>query len=85
VLLSAHTTQTVVLTQCNDNSRSGQNTNETILTTSNVNVGQFGKLFAPPVDGQVYAQPLDVPGVTINSAVHNVLIVATEDDSMYAH
>jgi hypothetical protein len=85
VLLSAYTTQTVVLTQCNDNSRSGQNTNETILTTSNVNVGQFGKLFALPIDGQVYAQPLDVPGVTINGAVHNVLIVATEDDSMYAH
>ena len=45
----------------------------------------IGKLFALPIDGQVYAQPLDVPGVTINGAVHNVLIVATEDDSMYAH
>jgi len=73
-----------VLTQHNDNSRTGQNTNETILTTSNVKVGQFGKLFSLPVDGQVYAQPLYVPGVSINGATHNVLIVATEADSVYA-
>src|ERR1700726_4491365 len=73
-----------VLTQHNDNSRTGQNTNETILTTSNVKVGQFGKLFSLPVDGQVYAQPLYVPGVSVNGATHNVLIVATEADSVYA-
>src|ERR1700732_848651 len=73
-----------VLTQHNDNSRTGQNTNETILTTSNVKVGQFGKLFSLPVDGQVYAQPLYVPGVSLNGATHNVLIVATEADSVYA-
>jgi hypothetical protein len=72
------------LTQHNDNSRSGQNTNETLLTTSNVNVNQFGKLYSLPVDGHVYAQPLYIPGVTINGATHNVLIVATENDSVYA-
>ncbi len=65
--------------------RTGQNTTETILNTSNVNVNQFGKLFALPTDGQVYAQPLYVPGVKINGVTHNVLIVATEADSVYAY
>ncbi len=73
-----------VLTQHNDVSRTGQNNAETILNTTNVNVTQFGKLFAQPTDGQIYAQPLYVPGVTINGATHNVLVVATENDSVYA-
>ena len=74
-----------VLTQHNDNARTGQNTSETILNTSNVNVNRFGKLFAMPSDGQVYAQPLYVPGVTINGGVHNLVILATENDSVYAY
>jgi hypothetical protein len=76
--------QTAVLTQHNDTSRTGQNTTETILNTTNVNVSQFGKLFALPTDGQVYAQPLYVPGVAISGVAHNILIVATEADSVYA-
>src|SRR5579862_6151902 len=74
-----------VLTQHNDNAQTGQNTSETILNTTNVNTSQFGKLFAMPADGQVYAQPLYVPGVTINGGVHNVVIIATENDSVYAY
>jgi len=77
--------QSSVLTQHNDNARTGQNTSETILNTSNVNTNEFGKLFAMPVNGQVYAQPLYVPGVTINGGVHNVVIIATEADSVYAY
>ena len=75
LLLLAATTftaeaQTSVLTQHNDISHTGQNTAETILTPSNVNTTQFGKLFSLKVDGQVYAQPLYVPKLTINGGVH---------------
>ncbi len=74
-----------VYTQRYDNARTGQNTQETYLTPSNVTVGRFGKLFALPVDGQVYAQPLYVENVAIpNQGEHNVVYVATEHDSVFA-
>jgi hypothetical protein len=74
-----------VFTQHNDNARTGQNLNETVLTTTNVKSTKFGKVFSYPMDGQVYAQPLYVPNVSIPSqGVHNVLYVATENDTLYA-
>jgi len=77
--------QTVsVLTQHNDMSRSGWNANETALTTSNVNSPQFGLVFTVPVDGQVYAQPLVVGHVNIGGGYHNVVLVATVNNTVYA-
>ncbi len=76
--------QVSVLTQHNDNARTGQNLSETILNTSNVNQSSFGKLFWRTVDGFIYAQPLYVPGLTIEGATHNVVYVATQHNSVYA-
>ena len=73
-----------VPTQHNDNSRAGWNNNETALTTSNVNVQQFGKVFTLPVDDQVYAQPLVVGHVAIEGGSRNVVYVATVNNSVYA-
>lgn len=73
-----------VLTYHNDNSRSGQNTQETTLTPANVNSTSFGKVGFDTVDGKVDAEPLYVPGETVGGAMHNVLYVVTEHDSAYA-
>jgi hypothetical protein len=74
-----------VITQHNDNNRSGANLNEAILDTSNVNPKRFGKLFTRQVDGQIYAQPLYLCNVNIpNLGIHNVIYVATMHNTVYA-
>lgn len=73
-----------VTTYHNDSAGTGQNTDETILTPSNVNSEQFGKLFTVAVDGYVQAQPLYLSGVSIGGGTHNVVYIATQHDSVYA-
>jgi len=68
-----------------DNLRTGQNLNETTLTTANVNQSKFGKLGELMVDGKVDAQPLYLSNVSITGVgTKNVLYVATEHGSVYA-
>jgi hypothetical protein len=67
-----------------DNANSGANINETILTPQNVNPANFGKLFSQTVDGAIVGQALYLPAVTISGSVHNVVYVATMNDSVYA-
>jgi hypothetical protein len=68
-----------------DNSEAGANTQETLLTPTNVTGSSFGLLFSSSVDGYVYAQPLYISGLTMSDGlVHNVVFVATEHDSVYA-
>jgi hypothetical protein len=69
----------------NDNSRTGQNLSETVLTPANVNSAQFGKLFTYTTDGDSHASPLYVANVNIpGQGFHNVVYVATEHDTLYA-
>ncbi len=56
-------TQVSVLTQHNNDERTGANLNEVVLTPSNVNMKQFGMLFRRVVDDQIYGQPLYVANV----------------------
>lgn len=75
-----------VLTYHYNNARTGTNFSESILTLTNVNSSTFGKLFTLPADGLVDAEPLYLSAVPIaGSGTHNLVIVATEHDSVYAY
>jgi outer membrane protein assembly factor BamB len=76
--------QVAVTTHHNDSGRTGQNLTEPVLNTSNVNVNTFGKLFSRAVDGQIYAQPLYVPDLSVAGQIRNVVYVATQNDTVYA-
>lgn len=76
--------QVNVTTYHYDNTRSGANTQETILTPSNVKPASFGKLFSVSLDAQVYAEPLVMTNVSIAGGTHNVVYVVTEVDTLYA-
>jgi hypothetical protein len=83
---SAHSqTTSSVTTWHNDNWRTGQNTNETILKLSNVNKTHFGLLckttLLPQIGGynQAYAQPLVIGHSNGSMSVY----VATMNDYVY--
>ena len=83
--VNAAVASTDVRTYHNDVARTGQNLTETLLNTSNVNSAMFGKLGLYPVDGLVDAQPLYASNVAVSgNGTHNILIAATEHDSVYA-
>jgi len=68
-----------------DNTISGINSKETVLTPANVNVATFGQLFSDPIDGQAYAQPLYLANVAIpGKGTRNVIYLATCHDTVYA-
>lgn len=94
IVLSALTTSTsragalptAVLTQHNDNARTGDNLTETTLTVTNVNTNTFGLLYSRPVDDEIYAQPLIMTNVRIPGVgLRNLLIIATVNDTVYAY
>ena len=77
--------QSDVLTQHNDNMRTGLNPKETILTPANVTSSKFGKLFMQSVDGIMAGQPLYVSKILMKDGLtHNVVYVATQHNTVYA-
>jgi hypothetical protein len=75
---------TAYLTWKNNLSRTGLQSQEITLTPANVNDAKFGQVFSVPLDGWDYAQPLYVGGLNIAGTKHNVVFMATENDSVYA-
>jgi hypothetical protein len=73
-----------VLTQHNDNARTGVNLRETLLTPANVNRTRFGMLFKRVVDDQLYTQPLVVTDVKVGGGTRDLLYVTTVNNSVYA-
>jgi len=76
--------QVDVLTQHNDNARTGANLSERVLTPANVNKQHFGMLFKRVVDDQLYTQPLLLTKVRIGGGWHDVVYVNTVNNSVYA-
>jgi outer membrane protein assembly factor BamB len=76
--------QVDVLTQHNDNFRTGVNSRETTLTPADVNRTQFGMLFKRVVDDQLYTQPLVVTGVVVGGGTRDLVYVTTVNNSVYA-
>ncbi len=64
----------------------GWNQSETDLTPATVKSSNFGLLTTLQVDGNVFAQPLMVSNYTMpDGSVHNILIVATGHNTVYAY
>lgn len=72
-----------VVTQHNDNWRSGAYLHETQLTPQNVK-DNFGELCHRIVQGDIYAQPLYVRGVRTAKGLKNLVFVATSQNWVYA-
>jgi hypothetical protein len=74
-----------VVTQHNDNSRTGAYLHETVLTSASVGGPGFGRLYEREVDGSPYAQVLYVRDVVgTPKGTRNLFIVATSTNMVYA-
>jgi hypothetical protein len=85
-LMAAHgaPAQVDVLTQHNNNARTGANLDETLLTPENVNKARFGMLFKRVLDDQLYTQPLIATRVQVGGGTRDMVFVTTVNNSVYA-
>jgi len=73
-----------VVTQHNDNARSGQMLGETHLTPATVHGGGFGLLYTRRVEGEILAQPLYLRKVPVAGVAKNLFFIATSTNDVYA-
>ncbi len=73
-----------VTTRSYDNARTGWNQNETTLTPASVNSNTFHKIGELRVDDKIEASPLFVSGVNTASGTHDLVIVATTNNTIFA-
>jgi len=74
-----------VITQHNDNSRSGSVLHEAHLTPASVASAAFTKLYTRQVDGDIVGQPLFVKGVhTATAGAKDLFLVTTSKNNIYA-
>jgi hypothetical protein len=71
-----------VLTFHGDVARTGWDSTERALTPASARA--LRRLWATPVDGEIYAEPLVVPGVALLGRVRTVVYAVTEQDRIYA-
>jgi hypothetical protein len=83
-VIAVQTSTVNVLMYHNDVARTGQNLNESTLTTANVKSASFGLVGNLSVDAGVDAEPLYVSNLNVVGGVHNVVYVVTENNSVYA-
>lgn len=76
-----------VLTEHNDNWRTGANDSETLLNASNVNAQRFGKVWNLYSDGQIVAQPLYVSHLKTPKCPEgcNAVIFCSMHNTVYAY
>ncbi|MBL8603743.1 MAG: PQQ-binding-like beta-propeller repeat protein [Myxococcales bacterium] len=69
-----------------DNARTGANRSETVLTPAALRARALGRdtAFSPSLDGEVYAQPLVLPRVSVSGGARDLLFVTTQANSVYA-
>ncbi len=80
----ARVTSPAVVTQHNDNNRTGANLRETALSPKTVTQQSFGLLYSRQVRGFIYAQPLFVPDLDIAGRRRDVAFVVTQHNEVYA-
>jgi len=74
-----------VLTYHNDGSRGGVNPNESVLKATTLNSSNHPvPQWLATVDGPIYAQPLYVHQLLVNDVAKNVVLVATQNNSVYS-
>ncbi|MBI5518281.1 MAG: PQQ-binding-like beta-propeller repeat protein [Deltaproteobacteria bacterium] len=75
-----------VLTFQHDVQRTGANRRERALTPAALRAGRLfrDRAFVTDLDGDLYGQPLYVPDLEVAGARHDVLVVGTQRNSLYA-